>query len=152
VNPLVRRYIKTAVVFFLIGRAIGAHILVVREWRRVPPSAYEVSAHTHAILVGFVMMMILGVALWMFPRPERDDRWYHPGIAEAAYWMLVAGTAVRIAGELLEAGGNAGVVVRAGVIGGGLLQVAGVTAFFATMWTRIRASGSRAREEKGERF
>jgi heme/copper-type cytochrome/quinol oxidase subunit 1 len=45
-----------------------------------PASLYEVSAHTHALLVGFVMMMILGVALWLFPRAERDQKQYDPRI------------------------------------------------------------------------
>ena len=39
---------------------------------------YETSAHTHAILVGLVMMMILGVALWLFPRPEKQNVRYRP--------------------------------------------------------------------------
>ena len=42
---------------------------------------YAVSAHTHAILVGFVMMMILGVALWLFPRPSKEDTRYTPRAA-----------------------------------------------------------------------
>jgi hypothetical protein len=31
-------------------------------------------------------------------------------------------------------------------------QIAGIGLFFYTMWSRIRPVGSRAREEKGERF
>ena len=30
------------------------------------------------------MMMILGVALWLFPRPARDDVQYNPLLAELA--------------------------------------------------------------------
>jgi len=63
VHSLVRRYIKTAFAFLVLGLAIGTRILIRREIFLRPPSLYEVSAHTHAILVGFVMMMILGVAL-----------------------------------------------------------------------------------------
>jgi hypothetical protein len=37
-------------------------------------------------------------------------------------------------------------------VAGGLAQVAGIGLFFVTMWTRIRASGSALREERGERF
>ncbi|MGZ9066597.1 MAG: hypothetical protein ACXW2I_14855, partial [Burkholderiales bacterium] len=62
-HSLVRRYIKTGIAFLVLGLAIGTRILIRREIFLQPPDLYEVSAHTHAILVGFVMMMILGVAL-----------------------------------------------------------------------------------------
>jgi hypothetical protein len=50
------------------------------------------------------MMMILGVALWMFPRPQRNDVRYRPAIAEAAYWLLTVSTAVRFVGEVVPPG------------------------------------------------
>jgi cbb3-type cytochrome oxidase subunit 1 len=114
-------------------------------------TAYETSAHTHAIFVGFVMMMILGVALWLFPRPEKTDTRYRPELAEAAYWLLTAGTAARVIGELLRVVSSA-LWLRLAVVGSGLLQIAGVLVFFFTMWSRIRGVGSQAREAKGERF
>ena len=95
VHSLVRRYIKTAVGFLLLGLAIGTHILIRRELYLTSSSQYEISAHTHAILVGFVMMMILGVALWLFPRPAKDDTRYSPRAANAAYWLVACGTAGR---------------------------------------------------------
>src|SRR4051812_28957383 len=85
-TPLVRRYLRTAIGFLLAGLGLGAWMLVRRELAGQYPTPRLISAHTHVILVGFVMMMILGVALWMFPRPEREDVRYRPGVAEAAYW------------------------------------------------------------------
>ena len=74
--PLVRRYLKTAIAFLLFGVGLGVYMLARRELAGVWPTPWWTSAHTHAILVGFVMMMILGVALWMFPRPAKEDtRW-----------------------------------------------------------------------------
>ena len=77
-HSLVRRYIKTAIGFLLVGLVTGGWMLARRELNGVFPGAYTVSAHTHAILVGFVMMMILGVALWLFPRPDKSDDRYRP--------------------------------------------------------------------------
>ena len=85
-HSLVRRYIKTAIVFLAIGLALGFLGLVRRELFGRWPTPYEISAHTHAILVGFMMMMIQGVALWLFPRPDKEDRRYDPRLAEAAWW------------------------------------------------------------------
>jgi cbb3-type cytochrome oxidase subunit 1 len=151
VYSLVRRYIKTAIGFLLIGLGIGGWMIVRRELLGRPATSYETSAHTHAIFVGFVMMMICGVALWLFPRPDKNDRRYRPALAEAAYWMLTAGTTARVVGELARHATNA-LWLRLAIVAGGLLQIAGLALFFYTMWSRIRAVGSQAREARGERF
>ena len=148
---LVRRYLKTAIAFLGVGLALGGWMIVRRELEGVFPSPYLVSAHTHAIFVGFVMMMILGVALWLFPRPEKGDARYSPRLAEAAYWLVSLGTTGRVAGELLRPAVGA-LWLRWLVVLCGLAQIAGVALFFHTMWSRIRPVGSQAREAKGERF
>lgn len=150
-HSLVRRYIKTAIGFLMAGLAIGAWMIVQREIRQQYPGPYEVSAHTHAIFVGFVMMMIMGVALWLFPRPERTDTRYRPALAGAAYWCVTVGTGARVVGELLRVSVS-GTWLRWSVVASGFLQIVGIALFFATMWSRIRAVGSQAREAAGERF
>jgi heme/copper-type cytochrome/quinol oxidase subunit 1 len=158
VHSLVRLYIKTAIVFLLAGLAIGGWMIAERDLLHRFPSGYATSAHTHAILVGFVMMMILGVALWLFPRPDKQDQRYKPGLVLAAYWLLTVGTAVRVLGELAEATGaspqnaDASLPLRVAVVSAGFAQIAGLVLFFLTMWSRIRALGSAARERAGERF
>ena len=148
---LVRRFIKTAVGFLAVGLLVGAWMLVRRELYDVFPTPYETSAHTHALLVGFVMNMIFGVALWLFPRPDKSDLRYSPRSAEAAYWLLALSTAGRVAGELLRPAIDAR-ALRWAVVLFGLGQAAAMLLFFHTMWTRIRPLGSRAREASGERF
>ncbi|HET7423048.1 MAG TPA: hypothetical protein VFJ92_05775 [Gemmatimonadales bacterium] len=135
--PLVRRYLKTAIGFLLLGLALGINMLAQRELRGAWPTPWWISAHTHAILVGFVMMMILGVALWMFPRPAKEDTQFSPLLAEVAYWFLTLGTAGRVLGELLRPG-NASLALRWVVVAGGTAQAVGLAIFFWTMWTRIR--------------
>jgi heme/copper-type cytochrome/quinol oxidase subunit 1 len=151
VHSLIRRYLKTAIGFLAVGLALGGWMMVRREIGGVYPSTYLVSAHTHAILVGFVMLMILGVALWMFPRPEKGDTRYQPRVAEGAYWLITSGTAVRVIGELLRSASGA-TWLRWAVVLSGFAQIAGIALFFHTMWGRIRPVGSQAREAKGERF
>jgi len=151
VHSLVRRYIKTAIGFLMAGLAIGGWMIVQREIWQQYPGPYEVSAHTHAIFVGFVMMMIMGVALWLFPRPERADARYRPALAGAAYWCVTVGTGARVLAELLRTVAGGG-WLRWTVVGSGFLQIAGLAIFFHTMWSRIRAVGSQAREAAGERF
>lgn len=150
-HSLVRRYIKTAVGFLVTGLLLGGYLLIRRELRGIPASPYEISAHTHLILVGFVMSMILGVALWLFPRPAKDDTRYRPGLARAAYWLLTLGTLARALAEMARATHQARWLAWIIVLSG-LAQIGALLLFFATMWSRIRGLGSNAREARGEQF
>ena len=150
---LVRRYLKTAIAFLIVGVVLGLWYLIRRETTGVLPTPRELSAHTHALLVGFVMMVIAGVALWIFPRPAAGDTRYKPVLAELAWWLLAPGTALRIIGELLAGpAALAALPLRLSIIVGGVAQVAGLVLIFLTLYPRIRATGSALREAKGERF
>ena len=73
----VRRFIKTAILFLFVGLAYGGTLLYRREILGRWPSPHQVSAHAHIVGIGFVMFLILGVALWLFPRPglHRSSGW-----------------------------------------------------------------------------
>ena len=148
---LVRRFIKTGIVFLALGLALGLYLLVGRELGGRWPHPHLVSAHTHAVLVGFVMFLILGVALWLFPRAPKGDTRYRPERAAAAYWVLTVATALRFVGEVLRAWSDATALAWAVVLGG-VGQAVGLGIYFWAMWPRIRSVGSHLREAKGERF
>lgn len=151
VYSLVRRFIKTGIGFLVAGLLVGLFMLYRREIDDVWPTRYVATTHTHLLLVGFVLFMILGVALWIFPRPAKEDTRYRPVFVEISYWLLLTGTLGRAAGELSH-GWTAGAALPWIVVSSGAAQVLGVLLFMWTMWTRIRAAGSRAREQQGERF
>ncbi|MGH7128418.1 MAG: hypothetical protein ACREIV_07600, partial [Planctomycetaceae bacterium] len=148
---LVRRFIKTGIAFLFTGLALGGWMLVRRELFGIWPHPYLVSAHAHAVLVGFVMFLILGVALWLFPRAAKEDVRYRPARVEAAYWILAMSTAGRFIAEALRAWSDAAALGWVVVLGG-LGQIAGLVLYFWTMWTRIRPVGSHLREAQGEKF
>jgi heme/copper-type cytochrome/quinol oxidase subunit 1 len=151
VYTLVRRFIKTGIGFLVAGLALGFWLLVQRELLGVWPHPNLVSAHAHAVLVGFVMFMILGVALWLFPRAPKEDTRYTPGRAAASYWILLAATGGRFFAEAARAWMTADWLGWVIVLGG-LGQIVGLLLYFWTMWPRIRPVGSHLREAKGERF
>ena len=148
---LVRRFIKTGIVFLFSGLILGAWLLVRRELFGLFPNPYLVSAHTHAVLIGFVMFLILGVALWLFPRPAKDDTRYSPSRVALAYWILVSATAGRFLAEAARAWIQVGLLEWV-VVTTGLAQIVGLGVYFWTMWGRIRPVGSHLREAQGERF
>jgi heme/copper-type cytochrome/quinol oxidase subunit 1 len=141
VLPLVRRYIKTSFVFLALGLLLGGWMSVSEFVLGVYPPRLYLTAHAHLLLVGFMLMMVLGVATWMFPRPARDDTRYRPGLAEAVYWVMTLSTAVRAAAEILAPLSGAP-AVRWIVALGGLGQLAGAGLFVLNMWPRIRMPGS----------
>lgn len=148
---LVRRFIKTGVLFLFSGLVLGAWLLVRRELYGIWPHPHLVSAHAHAVLVGFVMFLIFGVALWLFPRAPKDDTRYSPARITGAYWILALSTGGRFVAEASRAWSEAAFLPWVVVLGG-LGQIVGAALYFWAMWTRIRPVGSHLREAQGERF
>ena len=150
-HSIVRWYIRTSVVFLLVGVVLGIWMAVQKELLDSYPNPQLVTAHTHVILVGFVMGMILGVAQWMFPRPPREGSWYSPDLAQIVYGIFTLSTVVRTLGEIVGAGSESALwhwFVVLGGVGQGLAFVL----FFYNIWPRIRPVGSHIREAKGEKF
>jgi hypothetical protein len=137
VTPLVRRYVKTSFIFLLAGMLLGGYATLEVNVRGRGVPWPLITAHVHLLLVGFVLMLIFGVATWMFPRPARDDARYRPWLAEAIYWVLTVSTAVRALGEL----GSAAASLRGGswlAALGGAGQLAATLLFVVNMWVRVR--------------
>jgi cbb3-type cytochrome oxidase subunit 1 len=143
VTPLVRRYIKTSFVFLLWGLLLGGWIIVAEFVAgRYPPRLF-ITAHVHLLLVGFMLMMVMGVATWMFPRPARDDTAYRPLLAEAVYWVMTLATALRALAEMLQGLFPSG-ALRVVIAVGGLGEVLGALLFVVNMWRRVRMPAAAA--------
>jgi heme/copper-type cytochrome/quinol oxidase subunit 1 len=138
-TPLVRLYVKTSFVFLLLGLILGSYVTlqVNLAGRGVPWPL--VTAHVHLLLVGFLLMLVFGVATWMFPRPARDDARYRPWLAWVVYWLLTVSTIVRTLGELAAASAGTRGAPLAAL--GGLGQLAAALAFVVNMWARVRMPG-----------
>jgi cbb3-type cytochrome oxidase subunit 1 len=137
--PIVRRYIKTSFLFLVAGLLLGGYILLAEfVMGRYPPRLF-ITAHVHLLLVGFMLMIVMGVATWMFPRPGRDDARYRPALAEAVYWIMTIGTALRAISEVVAAGVTEGTaILRALIVVGGSAQLMGALLFVLNMWWRVR--------------
>lgn len=154
-TELPRRFIKTAFVFLILGLLLGGWMLLRRELYGEWPHPYLISAHTHIMFVGFVMFMILGVALWLFPKPSRDDPRYRETLIRVVYWLLLAGTLLRFGGELGRSENEARELAWI-VLSGGVLQLGAIVLYVWTMWRRIRTTTGYkrqrvSRESVGER-
>jgi heme/copper-type cytochrome/quinol oxidase subunit 1 len=138
-TPLVRLYVKTSFAFLLLGLVLGGYITIQVNLggRGVPWSL--ITAHVHLVVVGFMLMLVFGVATWMFPRPARDDDRYQPRLAWVVYWLMTASTVIRVVGELTAA--VAGARSSPLAAWGGLGQVAAAVVFVVNVWSRVRMPG-----------
>jgi len=97
--PLVRRYLGAAFAFLLYGLSIGLHISAALHLGWAVFRGGYLSAHTHVLLVGFVTMLVAGLALWRLPQPApRAWAW----VPAASWWMLVATVLGRSTTEVLS--------------------------------------------------
>ena len=147
----VRYFIKTSLIFLVLGVLTGLHLSYSKYISQTGYTQELISAHTHVILVGSVMMMIMGVALWFFPRPEKDDKKYNPDLILFTYWTMAIATAFRFISQII-ASFNYITWINMVIVITSTLQVLAMVLFFYSMWGRIRAVGSQLREAKGEKF
>jgi heme/copper-type cytochrome/quinol oxidase subunit 1 len=147
----VRYFIKTSVIFLITGILTGLYMSVSKYIFKIGYSQELISAHTHLILVGSVMMMIMGVALWFFPRADKDDKKYNPDLILTSYWVMTIGTSLRF---ILQVAVNFFLsdLIQYLIAISSALQVISIILFFFSIWGRIRPVGSHIREAKGEKF
>jgi len=147
----VRYFVKTSIIFLIVGIFTGLYMSLDKHLFYTGFSPELISAHTHIILVGSVMMMIMGVALWFFPRAEKDDKKYNPDLILVTYWIMTISTALRflfqVIGSFIESK-----YIETGISVFSIFQVLAIILFFYAMWGRIRGVGSQYREAKGEKF
>ena len=145
-----RLFVKTAFFFFLIGIISGIYLYAAKLFFWISPYTLA-SAHAHLLLMGGVYMMILGVAIWFFPRAKKDDRKYNPTWIYIYYWIFTLSTAGRFVFEIVFGLLTNSCWSIAGFICT-ILQTVAALGLVYSIWGRIRPVGSQIREKQGERF
>lgn len=133
-----RLFIKTALVYLVLGVMAGAWMLLRQAGVPLPAVANLYTVHIHLIGLGFFMMMVCGVALWMFPRQSGESREQaaRDPLAWTSYYLITIGLAVRCLALLLPALlGNMVLGISA------VLQAAGVVTFVIAIWPRVYLPG-----------
>ncbi len=147
----VRYFIKTSILFLIVGILTGLYLIISKYYYVQGYNAEIVSAHTHIVLVGSVIMMIMGVALWFFPRAEKTDKKYNPDLIRFVYWLMTIATGIRFVAQFINGFLHTSFLNLTVTIASAL-QVISIILFFYSIWGRIRPVGSHIREKKGEKF
>jgi hypothetical protein len=126
------------VLYLIGGMAMGSWMLVVEARRGYPPGSPWPSLHAHLLLVGFLLMLVIGVAFWMFPRVRgartgRDVGWL-------AFALINGGLLLRLLAQP-QADAGAGPAVWRVLLGvAAVLPALGGLAFGCAIWPRVRAA------------
>lgn len=140
----VRRFIRSSLFWLGVGVVLG---VLMAAW---PAAGQYRPAHMHANLLGFVSMMIFGVAYHVIPR-FTGAALRSESLAHAHVWIANGGLALMVAGWLGRAHALGG--WRPLLLAGGLLSATGAFLFIYNIWRTLDAAprpfaGLRAAEPK----
>ena len=126
----VKAFLKSSLAWLGAGVTLGVAMAV------YPPLTVYRAAHLHMNLLGFVTMMIFGVALHVIPRftghPLHSRRF-----AVAQWWLANGGLTLMVGGLALLPNTSFGMPARIVVAVGGLLAAAAAYVFIYNLWRTI---------------
>jgi cytochrome c oxidase cbb3-type subunit 1 len=123
-----RAFLKSSLVWFGVGVTLGA---VMASW---PGAAAYRTAHFHMNLLGFVAMMIFGVAYHVIPRFVGHPL-HSPRLSVVHWWVANLGLAVLATGfALIPLVGARALPVQGA---GGVLSAVGAYLFIYNIWRTL---------------
>jgi len=96
---LSRWFIKTGLIYFVVGLGMGAILLAQpalgwsSRWQVLRP------VYLHFLFIGWVTQIIMGVGYWMFPKYSKDKPRGSEKLGWAVFMLLNVGLILRAIGE-----------------------------------------------------
>lgn len=134
-----RLFVKTSLVALFLAFFAGA-AMALAESAGVPVPAIWAVEHAHLAFVGWLVNVVMGIALWMLPLdreryPETAGR-YPKRAPFVVYALLNGGLLLRILSEPMLA---SGIAARVALSVSAVAQVVAIVVFAAVAWNRVRA-------------
>lgn len=123
-----KAFIKTALLWLGLGVTLGVIMAV------VPAASVYRTAHLHMNLLGFVSMMIYGVAYHVIPR-FTGNAIHNRTIAAVQFWLANTGLTLLVTGLALRS--HASVNARLALIVGGLAAGTAAYLFIYNLWRTL---------------
>lgn len=139
---LARWSIRLAMLYLFLGFALWLLYTADQTWALAGNWAALRPVGIHFITVGWLTQLIFAVIYWMFPIISRERPYGEAWIAWLGFAALNVGLLLR---AIFEIGLSQGMAADAGwgLVGSGLLQWAGVSAWIISSWQRVRERGGR---------
>lgn len=141
--PLITRlFIKTGLIFFLIALLIGvgsqADIL---NFDGITPLFW------HALMVGWITQIIMGVSMWMFPGRTKEESFQNQKWGWLTYGFLNVGLGLRMLAEPFVNTSDAELWKVLLVISA-LFQFIAVVSYVIEIWPRVMSKSQRRKKRK----
>lgn len=126
-------FIRAALVYLLVGFTFGALLLMNKALGWSPRWWLLLPAHIETLIIGWTLMLVMGVAYWILPRFQTERRrvalvWAAFGLVNVGIWAVALAPFVG-AGPGLTVAGRAA-------------EVAAAAAFAVHAWPRIKPPGA----------
>jgi len=126
--------IRAALLYFGIGFTLGG-LMLFNKGESLDPSVWRLlPIHIEFVLIGWTMQLAMGVAFWILPRLQREDRYGNSVLAWTAFALLNGGILMVTVGEWFDH------LTLLTLVGRGM-EFVGVISFAIYIWPRIKAFG-----------
>jgi hypothetical protein len=136
-----RIFVKTGLVYLVLTFALGGVLLMLEALGWSAPSVFA-AEHAHLGEVGWLVNLVIGIALWMLPLnrerfPATQGR-YPTAVVYACFVLLNSGLVLRLIAEpWYQLGGNAPVAAALLALAA-ISQPAAIALFAFVAWQRVR--------------
>ena len=135
--PLTRWFIRISFVYLGIALAYGVLLAGQTLWDFRFPIALLFPGYIHLITVGWLTLLIFGVANWMFPRYSQAQPHGHTWLNWTAFALLNLGLLLRLVAEPLDSLSPHAFWSWSLVLSALMLELGGM-AFIITLWQRVK--------------
>ncbi len=140
--PIEARWFVKAGLLYLAATFIAGSVLLTLEALGRPVRNVFAVEHAHLGTVGWLVNIVIGIALWMLPLnrqrfPKTQGR-YPPGAVVACFTLLNGGLLLRVIAEPWYQLGGESVAARVLLIAASLAQPVAIILFVAIAWQRVR--------------
>ncbi len=136
--PLLSRlFIRTSFVYLGIGLAVGILLGGQSIWN-LPAFVRALDpVYIHLLTVGWLTLLIFGVAYWMFPKFSLEQPHGNDGLSWLSYGLLNVGLALRVVSEPVVSQ-NAGTFLGYLLVVSAFMQWLGGLLFIFNLWSRVK--------------
>jgi cbb3-type cytochrome oxidase subunit 1 len=127
------KFVRASLVYLAIGFSLGALLLANKALAFYPPTWKLLPIHMEVLMMGWFVQLAAGVAFWILPRLSGPDPRGNLHFIGWAFWLVNLGIGLVILETFAD--------LPALLLAGRLAELAGVLAFIAAAWKRVRAFG-----------
>lgn len=133
--PTVSRFFIKASLVYLVFALVSGVAMHVPLW---PKMAALFPTYVHLFVVGWLTQLIFGVALWLFPKKNREQPRGWEWLSWTSFGTLNVGLLLRAAAEPGLIFGDAAVTFQWLLVASAALQWLGAIAFAVNIWPRVK--------------